>query len=162
MTSLTPMRAETYADYLDAAVSGYAEDNIASGRWPREGALERSRTEFLALLPQGLATADNYLYEIRSEDDARLVGYLWFAVEERHGIRGAFVYDVEIKAAHRRRGHAKRAFLALEALVAALGLDSIGLHVFGHNAGAQALYTQLGYDVTGVNMLKRLGAGATA
>jgi hypothetical protein len=28
--------------------------------------------------------------------------------------------------------------------------------VFGQNLGAQALYHQLGYEVTGINMLKKL------
>jgi ribosomal protein S18 acetylase RimI-like enzyme len=152
------MRAEAYASYLQAAVAGYAEDNVASGRWPKDGALERSLAEFEDLLPQGLETPGNHLFEIRPAKEGPIVGFLWFAVEERHGIRGAFVYDIEVKAEFRRQGHARRAFQALEPIVASLGLSSIGLHVFGHNPGAQALYGQLGYAVTGINMLKKLGA----
>ena len=38
----------------------------------------------------------------------------------------------------------------------ALGVQRIGLHVFGHNTGAQALYARLGYGVTGLNLLKPL------
>jgi ribosomal protein S18 acetylase RimI-like enzyme len=155
------MPPEAYAAYLDAAVAGYAEDSVACGRWPPEGALERSRADFDSLLPAGLATPDNYLFEIKATETGPIVGALWFAVEERHGIRSAFVYDVEIKTEWRRRGHAMRAFQALEPLVTVLGLSSIGLHVFGHNPGAQALYAKLGYGVTGVNMVKRLGAQRT-
>jgi RimJ/RimL family protein N-acetyltransferase len=44
----------------------------------------------------------------------------------------------------------------LESIVGALGLGRIGLHVFRHNPGAQALYEKLGYEVTGTNMQKRL------
>ena len=149
------MRAEAYAAYLESSVAGYAEDNIAAGRWPRQGAVERSRASYLELLPHGLATPDNYLYEIMADEGGPVVGVIWFAVEMRHGVRTAFVYDLEIESAHRRQGHARRAFLALEALVAGLGLDSIGLHVFGQNHAAQALYSQLGYVVTGINMVKR-------
>jgi RimJ/RimL family protein N-acetyltransferase len=159
MTILCPMRPEFYGPYLEASVAGYADDNVASGRWPREGALERSRADFEALLPQGLATPDNHLFEIKAAEDAATLGSIWFAVEQRHGIRGAFVYDVEIHPPWRRRGHAMRAFQALEPLVAALGLSSIGLHVFGHNLGAQALYAKLGYSVTGINMVKHLDDG---
>lgn len=155
MTVLSPMRAQVYAAYLESSVAGYAEDNIAAGRWPREGAVERSRASYLELLPQGLATPDNYLYEIMADEGGPAVGVIWFAVETRHGVRTAFVYDLEIEAANRRQGHARRAFLALEPLVAALGLSSIGLHVFGQNRAAQALYSQLGYVVTGINMVKR-------
>jgi ribosomal protein S18 acetylase RimI-like enzyme len=156
MSQLRPMRAEAYAAYLHASVAGYAEDNVAAGRWPAEGAEQRSRDDFAGLLPQGLYTPDNHLFEIIADDSGATVGFLWFAVEQRHGLRGAFVFDVSIHEAHRRQGHAERAFVALEALVAQLGLGSIGLHVFGQNAAAQALYRKLGYAVTGINMQKKI------
>ena len=120
------------------------------------GALEGSRADFDDSLPHGLATPDNYLFEIQDGEDGTTVGYLWFAVVVKHGLRSAYVYDLEVKREPRRQGHAKRAFAALEARVAALGLSSIGLHVFGHNPGAQSLYSQLGYTVTGINMIKQI------
>ncbi len=150
------MRAEVYEAYLQAAVAGYAQDNVDAGRWPSEGALARSQADFQDSLPQGLATPGNYLFEIFAQDGSPTIGYLWFAEVTRHGIRSAFVYDLEIKPEHRRHGHAEAAFRALERLVNALGLTSIGLHVFGHNPGAQALYAKLGYTVTGINMAKML------
>jgi ribosomal protein S18 acetylase RimI-like enzyme len=156
MTTLCPMRAEAFVPYLDAAIVGYAEDNVLSGRWPAEGAVERSRADFLSSLPQGLQTPDNHLFEIKSHEDGPCVGVVWFVVQVRDGLRSAFVYDLEVKAEFRRQGHALRALRALEPLVAALGLSTIGLHVFGQNLGAQALYAKLGYGVTGINMLKHL------
>jgi ribosomal protein S18 acetylase RimI-like enzyme len=157
VTVLIPMRAEAFASYLQSSVAGYAQDNVASGRWPADGSRERSLVEFRSLLPQGLATPDNHLFEIMAHEGGPTVGYLWFAIEERHGIRCAFVYNVEIKPEFRRQGHARRAFQALEALVASMGLSSIGLHVFAHNPGAQSLYSQLGFAVTGISMLKQIG-----
>jgi hypothetical protein len=77
MTVLVPTPAEAFAPYLQAAVAGCAEANVAAGRCLPEGAL-------------------------------------------------------------------------------AMVLARIGLHVFGHNPGAQALYAQLGYGVTGLNMAKPL------
>ena len=68
----------------------------------------------------------------------------------------AFVYDLEIKPQHRRRGHATAAFAVMESLAGELGAESVGLHVFVWNEGAQALYRKLGYRVTGVNMVKDL------
>jgi RimJ/RimL family protein N-acetyltransferase len=155
-----PMSAAVYANYVEAAVAGYADDNVASGRWPADGALARSRADFDAYLPQGLETPDNYLFEIRGAGKGLTVGSIWFAVREEHGLRTAFVHDVEVKPESRRQGYATAAFRALEPLVRDLGLTSIGLHVFGHNTGAQALYGKLGYEVTGVNMQKRLEGGS--
>ena len=156
MTILVPMSSIIYQEYLDAAVEAYAEENVESGRWPKEGALQRSREDFNNSLPQGLDTPDNFLFEIKLAEPGPTIGYLWFAVVEKNGLKSAFVYDVEVKLEFRRQGHAKAAFAALEPLVVELGLNSIGLHVFGHNPGAKALYDEIGYKVTGINMLKHL------
>ena len=162
MTQLRAMPAAAFEPYVQTSVAGYAEDNVTAGRWPREGALERSRAEFESLLPQGLDTPDNHLFQIMATPAGPVVGVIWFAVDVKHGLRSAFVYDVEIHAPFRRQGHALRAFQALEPVVAALGLSTIGLHVFGHNPGAQALYAKLGYGVTGINMVKNLAGGRAA
>jgi ribosomal protein S18 acetylase RimI-like enzyme len=156
------MNPDIFAEVVEASIAAYADDKVAAGHWPRAGALERSRNDFLSLLPQGLATPDHRWFEIRAGEDGPRVGHLWFAVQEQHGQCGAFVYGVEVQPAHRRQGHARRAFEALELLAAELGAARIGLHVFGFNAAAQALYRSLGYAVTSLNMSKPLQpAGAS-
>ncbi len=154
------MTADAFAPYAESSIEGYAHENVVAGRWPQEGAVERARQVFTSQLPQGLATADNHFFEIKSGESGVTVGSLWFAIETRGGVRGAYVYDVVIHAPFRRQGHAKRAFELLEPIAASLGASSIGLHVFAHNPGARALYEQLGYQATGINMLKRLSRGA--
>jgi ribosomal protein S18 acetylase RimI-like enzyme len=156
MTLLAPMPLEVFVEYREASIADYARENVAARRWPEAGALERSRADFALLLPQGLATPDHFLFEILANEGGPAVGILWFAIELRHGLRSAFVYDLAVKPEYRRQGHARRAFQALEEEVTALGLARIGLHVFSHNTGAQALYASLGYHVTGHNMTKHL------
>ena len=154
------MNSNAFAGYREAVVLGYADDNVRSGRWPKEGALQRSYEDFDDSVPLGLATPDNFLYEILNTKTGSPVGIIWFAVVTKNGLKSAFVYDVEVKSEFRRHGYARAAFSAVELLVRALGLSSIGLHVFGDNTGAQALYRSLGYGVTGINMLKQLGSKA--
>ena len=156
MTSLRPMPQTSFDAYRLASAQGYADDNVTSGRWPREAAFERALEDFDQSLPDGLNTADNHVFEIRDDDLDRAVGALWFAVVQKNGIKSAFIYDVEVAAAYRRRGHARAAFTLLEPIVQAMGLRAIGLHVFNQNTSAQALYRSLGYEVTSVNMLKHL------
>jgi ribosomal protein S18 acetylase RimI-like enzyme len=155
-TLLTPMRAEAFAAYMAHSIAAYAQDNIDNGRWPARGAVERSRIDLLETLPQGLDTPNNHLFEIRETEAGPCVGVLWFAIEQRQGVRLAYVNDIEIYAAWQRRGHARRAFEALEVKVREMGISSIALHVFRNNPGAQALYAQLGFCVTGHNMTKHL------
>lgn len=157
MTTLVPMSAESFGQYMVAATSGYADEMVTSGRWPAEGALERSLADFRESLPQGLGTPKNFLLEIRDEDIDACVGFLCFSVRDQSGFRSAFVFDIEVKAEFRRQGYATAALLELERFVRDLGLTGIALHVFRHNVAARRLYRKLGYDVTGLNMLKQLG-----
>lgn len=157
MTTLLTTRPERFAAYLEAAIAGYAQDNVSAGRWPEVGALERSRDDFASLLLQGLATPEPFLYEILAGDGGPTVGSLWAHIERKHGAVSAYVYDFEIAPAFRRQGHAERALQALEALAAAAGAGGIGLNVFAGNTGAQALYRKLGYVTTNFNMSKALG-----
>src|SRR5262245_21638841 len=126
MTILAPMRPDAFEQFLEKAVAEYADDNVASGRWHSAGSLERSRADFKRLLPSGLATPGHYLFEIKPAPDQPVIGYIWFAIEERHGVRSAFVYNVGIDSKWRRQGHATRAFRELEDVAVKLGASTIG------------------------------------
>jgi len=157
---LRPLTDAEYLAWLAEAVPAYARDKVASGAWAREGALERSAREHADLLPRGRDTPENFLYAILDADGAQ-VGVLWFAIQERGDGRVAYVYDVEIAPEHRRRGHATRAFRALEGEARRLGLAGIALHVFGHNHAAQAFYARLGYEPTNLNLYKPVAPQGT-
>ena len=144
--------------HLPAGVAGpaYARDKVAAGQWSAAESLEKSRAEVDGLLPQGLATPGHHLWAIRDAAHAHSVGCLWVAEQRLGPRRIAYVFDFSVKPAHRRQGHARRAFLALENEVRAMNVDGISLHVFGHNAAALALYESLGYAATNIMMFKPL------
>lgn len=144
-----------YASFLATAIPGFAADKVASGQWSSEQSLELSRKAYEELLPEGLKTANHYLYCVL-DDQGQTVGTLWFAAIEQAGKRIGYINDIEIWPEHRRRGHATRALTAAEDEARSLGLCGIGLHVFGHNAGARTLYEALGYQPTNINMFKPL------
>ena len=150
------MTLDEYECWLRAAIASYAEDKTASGQWSPDESLERSTQEHAELLPQGLSTPDNHLFSVLNGDD-QLVGVLWFAVKTKFNAPVAYLYNIEIDPKHRRRGHAYRALLALEEEARRMGLAGVALHVFGHNAAAQALYAKLGYAPTNINLYKPLG-----
>ena len=157
MTVLVRMSEGAYAGYVRHAIPDYARDKVASGQWVEADALALARADHAELLPLGLATPDNYLYEIRRAADAPTIGMLWFAVQERAGHKVAYVYDVFVEAPHRQQGHASRTFAALEGIASSLGLAGVALHVFGHNRPAHDLYVRLGYRATNISMFKALG-----
>lgn len=156
MSPLRPMTEAEFAAWCDAIVPDYAAEKVESGDWAESEALARSRASLDGLVPQGLKTPDNHLFTIVAPD-GQPVGMLWFAVKERSGSRIAYVYNIAIDPPFRRQGHAERAFEALEHEARRLGLEGIGLHVFGHNRGAISLYGKLGFEATDITMFKSLG-----
>ncbi len=156
MSILVPMSEAEFRAFKERSIAGYADQNVRSGRWPLERSLQRSAAEYEKLLPQGLATPDNHIYAVHAPEGG-VVGSLWLAAIDRAGTRIAYVYDIHIHEAFRQQGHGRRAFEALEPVVAALGLSTIALHVFAYNTPARALYESLGYATTSVNMQKQLG-----
>ncbi|HGG64167.1 MAG TPA: GNAT family N-acetyltransferase, partial [Rhodobacteraceae bacterium] len=55
------------------------------------------------------------------------------------------------------KGLGKAALKALEALLLKQGITQIGLRVAADNSRAQGLYRAVGFRVTGVNMIRRIG-----
>jgi ribosomal protein S18 acetylase RimI-like enzyme len=155
---LRPMNSKAFLAYKASEAASFAKENVSCGRWPSEGALERSLAEFDELLPQGLATPKNYLYEIVAVNEGHTAGYLWFAAEERNGQQVAFIYDIQVLEAYRRQGYAMRALVELQEIARSLGLARVSLHVAGQNAEAQALYAKLGYAVMGISMSMALAS----
>jgi ribosomal protein S18 acetylase RimI-like enzyme len=154
---LVPMDEEAFCAYLATSIPEYAQENSRTGRWSPDVALQRAEEEYHQLVPDGLASQGQYFFCIKDTTQGTDVGILWFGIQERGGKRGAFVYDIKIDEQFRRHGYGEQAFLAMEEKVRALGLYTIGLHVFGHNYGARAMYEKLGYAATNIMMSKKLG-----
>ena len=153
---LKKMSTPDYVQYLEHAVPEYARENVESGRWLYEGAIERSRSDHERLLPEGIETRNNYLFNILSPEDGCIAGSLWLSIEAHAQNSSAFIYDIEVKKNYRRKGLATSALIEIEAFVQALDIKNLGLHVFRQNTSAQKLYASLGYHTVSTNMAKSL------
>jgi ribosomal protein S18 acetylase RimI-like enzyme len=149
MVRLETIQQKDFEGFLEREIRAYAEDHVRNGNWPTEGALERSRKEFEELLPDGIHSKDQYLYSIIDDDK---IGVLWVQVKDQK----AFVYDFVIDEAFRGKGYGKQALIAMDEKLKAMGVESVGLHVFGDNITAQELYKKMGYQITGIHMKKEL------
>lgn len=146
---LRPMTEAEYTIYREYAVREYAKDKVAAGNWKPEEAVELAGKEFTESLPSG----DNFLYIIEDSSSDQRVGIVWLALM-RPG--AGFIYDFEIDEAFRRQGYATQALTELDNVAREKGIEKIGLHVFGHNHAARALYQKAGYIETNVNMSKKI------
>jgi ribosomal protein S18 acetylase RimI-like enzyme len=153
---LRPMTEEQFHAYLGLAIAGYAQDIARAGNVAPELAATTSEQQFQNLLPDGLDTADQYLYAIYETAQDKRVGHLWFGTREEGRRPFAALYDFEIFEPYRRRGYGTQSLRSLEQKVRDRGLDEIRLHVFGHNLPARALYEKMGYVPTNITMAKQL------
>jgi ribosomal protein S18 acetylase RimI-like enzyme len=145
------MQPEDFEPYLERDIREYAEEHVRNGNWSAEEALERSRKEHQQLLPDGLESRNQYLFSIRDASDQKL-GTLWVNIENGR----AFIYDFRIEESFRGKGYGKQALVALDEELRSMGIESVGLHVFGDNLRAQGLYRKMGYQITGIEMKKVL------
>lgn len=156
MIRLVPMTQAEFDKFLATEITEYAQEHVKAGNWHPDEALRLSKAEHDKLLPNGLASANQYLYSIQEPDSRSNIGLIWFAAEQRGLSRYAFIYDFRIDEAQRGKSYGKQALFAIEEKVKALGLDTIALHVFAHSQVARALYEKAGYRVTDLWMSKKL------
>jgi len=76
VTVLTPMRPEAFEAYQQSSSAAYAVDKVAAGSWPAEGAVARALADLRNSLPQGPATPDKHLFDIRVAEGGGVVGVL--------------------------------------------------------------------------------------
>lgn len=142
MIELKPVGEETYDSFLDDMIRLYAAESIAAGRWEEEEALELSRKESEALLPEKFRTENNYLFNIIA--DSQIVGYLWAGCNDPKR-KEAFLFALEVFEEYRRKGYGKKALAILEVEIKRRGFTSIRLHVFEQSTAALGLYNSQGY-----------------
>lgn len=143
-----------FAEFRERSEADYADDIAASGAMPLAEAARRAAEDHERLLPDGLRTPGHHLWTAYDGDQP--VGDLWLHVEDKSDGRHAFGYNFEVRPELRRRGYGRAITVAAEKRCRELGVVSIGLSVFGFNKAAQSLYEDLGFEVTAVQMRKRL------
>lgn len=151
MVKLVLMNSEEYQKYITSAIKSYAIENVLSGNWNQEESIRKAEEEYTRLLPKGEKTESNYLYTILNDD--KPIGVLWLA---RKSEKEGFIYDISILEQYQGFGYAKEAMTQIEIVGKELGMNKIGLHVFGHNKVARGLYEKLGYQTTNVLMEKEI------
>ncbi|SKC41879.1 GNAT family N-acetyltransferase [Krasilnikoviella flava] len=158
MTTVTlrPMTPAEFDEWQTALAEDYAAEQVASGRWPWEGAVRRARDESAQLLPQGPDT-ERMLVRLAVGADGEPVGRSWVALEPPHCLPGiAFLYDIEVLEPRRGQGLGRALLTATEDAARQAGATALELNVFGRNAAAVALYDSAGYAVVTQQMRKAL------
>ncbi|TMH72965.1 MAG: GNAT family N-acetyltransferase [Betaproteobacteria bacterium] len=142
--ALRSMTTTEFKRYLRLAVPEYARGHVRAGDFDPKKALAKAKAEYAELLPKGVATPGHYLYTIALAENDKAIGMLWFDFRFR------------LDKAQRGKGLGREALGMLEQQAKILGAVSVGLHVFGDNAAARALYEKCGFRYSSMHMTKDL------
>ncbi|MER5701737.1 GNAT family N-acetyltransferase [Micromonospora sp. NPDC002296] len=156
--TLAPMTADQLARLRLPLEHSYAENLAAARHLSPEAARAESALQIAQLLPDGVATP-GVLLRLALVDDVE-VGWIWVTLPRPGGPSNPstpWIHNIEVHPAHRGRGHAARMIGLVEAELARLGFDRLGLNVFADNTVAVRLYERLGFRVTAQQMSKPVG-----
>ncbi|MGY1502195.1 GNAT family N-acetyltransferase [Streptomyces sp. QTS52] len=144
-----PMTEAEFTVWEAAARLSYAESWIERGV-PAAEAHAKAERDHRQLLPRGVASEGMTLSVL--EHEGTRVGTLWLGSRENV----SFVYDVEVEADHRGRGHGRTLMLLAEAQSIDGGWPAVSLNVFAGNSPAERLYESLGYETVTHHLYKDL------
>ena len=153
MITFRAMKAEEFADYRDYFIVDYADEIAANFGYGLEKSQEIAVKELLDDLPQDVSTRDNFLFCIEENGD-RTIGYLWYKLLDDG--ETVFILDFVLFERFRGLGYGKAALMALEEKLSHSGVEQIKLRVAFDNKRAYGLYENLGFNITGYNMVKNL------
>lgn len=154
MIELIEMKEHEFKQYLDFMIPDYAKDISNNYNLSMDKAFEESEVMMKELLPDGISTEGQFLYNIYDPQLNKQVGILWFDINKE--INRAYLYHIFINEDCRQRGYATKAIEKLQKRVKEFGMNSIALSVFGKNKNAQELYEKMGYSVSSISMYKLL------
>ena len=153
---LEPKPEQDLHAFVERAIPRYAQDQVTAGSWSPEEALEKARGAYARLLPEGGIPDNQHVFSVVDDESGEDVGVVWILIDRDRSVPQAFVCEFEIWEDFRRQGYGTQALHAVEAEIHSQGINQIGLHVFGHNHSARALYEKVGFRAVHVNMVKEL------
>ena len=156
MINLHKMTEAEFSEYKPFLIEEYAQNIANNYRIPLEEARASSSKQIDDALKDGLATPNQFLYEIGLGEGTteERIGYLWIEVDEIK--RRCYLGDIYLHEAFRGKGWGKKILELLEVLMIERNIQRISLHVFGKNTVARKLYEKQGYEITGSGMQKWL------
>ena len=160
--TLDAMSEDEFAEFIVWVVRDQVVQQTRTGRWAAEDALNYAKGEVMLVLPQGLQTPDTYIYAVRDALTGERVGSLWLMLRRRARMTETYVYNLVVEEPKRGLGYGRAMMRATADWAREHGTATVGLHVFGHNAPARALYRSLGLRETNVTMQWDLDAPADA
>jgi len=151
--SLVEFEPSALARWRTLTGAAYLEERVAAGD-DRATAAERLAEDERLLFPGGAPAPGHLVFQVRHDEEP--VGSLWIGPEHGAPPERWWVWSIEIDEPFRGRGFGRAAMELAEQEARRHGATQLGLNVFGHNEVARSLYESLGYEVSRLQLYKRL------
>ncbi len=151
---LRDMSREEYLVFRPRLEAEYAANLARSGALTAADARRKAADDLAALLPSGRNSPGHLLWT--AHDGQQPVGLLWVHLRERSDGLHAFGYELRVEEGLREHGYGRAVVDAALEECRRRGVRSVGLSVFGFNAGARRIYERVGFELTAQTMAKQL------
>lgn len=156
MILLESIQPEEFSKYRKLFIRDYSEDLAINHGYSVQESIALAEKSFISGFPNNTPIPSDELFCIVAKDI--VVGYLWYSVNKTDA--KAFICDLFVHDQHRSKGYGKAAIASLEAMLSKENIDYLGLRVANNNPRALELYRNIGFNVSGTNMSKRINVTA--
>ena len=156
MITFRKVTEEEFGIYEDFFIADYSKEISENYGYSLKDSIAQAKRELDEGFPGGVALSGNYLVSIELTEINKVesIGYLWYSLKKKSDY--AFICDFYIRESYRGKGYGRAAFEVLEGLLVESGTHQVRLRVAFTNARALKLYKEIGFEATGINMVKRL------
>ncbi|MEZ9534014.1 GNAT family N-acetyltransferase [Vibrio splendidus] len=156
MVVLREMRQEEYPVYCQYFIDDYSQEIAKNYGHSLDVSIELAKKDLHRCFPNGLEGNEHSLLCIDAQinGELKLVGYLWHSINISD--KSTFIYDFFVSSEYRGFGFGTQAISVLEAQLQTIGISQIKLRVAYHNERALKLYKDVGFEITGFNMSKKI------
>lgn len=146
---LEKMSRKSFLEYRKEALGRIADEYAGSGYYSEEEAGRLAEEFFSEMLPQGLDTSGQHLFEI--VEKGKPIGIIWYTEANGNG----YIQDFLIKEVDRNKGYEKEAVKLLEEDARRRGIKNFEVAAYSHTPKL-ALFAGLGYQPYYMRLSKSL------
>lgn len=154
--TLQPMTAEGFKVFKELWLERSTQNRMLNDLDDRDTTYKRAVHETGRILPYGIETPNNFLFDVVAEDTGKKIGTIWLMKQIEGPIPSLFLFDVYIFEEFQNQGYGTNLLKVYEQKARDMGAKKLRLHVFAKNERARKLYTREGFFLTGYNMSKNL------
>jgi GNAT superfamily N-acetyltransferase len=143
---LRPMRPAELEEFMDQHVQDRGRNAAFALNLEQSYATSRARDEVNAMLKDGLATSNHFLYRPVLGSDRVAVGWVWYSLEARGNQMHAILHELRILETHRRMGLGRKVLELVEDRARKSGASQIHAMAFTHNLRARELLQKSAYQ----------------